>query len=137
MDETNIANRENRNYAGFWIRFAASFIDGIIILIIDFLIVLVLGNSIASEFIEYIITLAYYVLLQSSAKQATLGKMALGLKVTDLEGRRISILRAIARELAKIISALIIFIGFIMVAFTPKKQGLHDMIAGTLVEKKS
>ena len=59
--------------------------------------------------------------------------MALGMKVTDLAGNRISFLRATGRYFAKIISALILFIGFIMVAFTEKKQGLHDMIAGTLV----
>jgi uncharacterized RDD family membrane protein YckC len=59
--------------------------------------------------------------------------MALGMKVTDLAGNRIFLLRATGRYFAKTISGLILFIGFIMVAFTEKKQGLHDMIAGTLV----
>jgi uncharacterized RDD family membrane protein YckC len=53
--------------------------------------------------------------------------------VTDEQGQRISILRALGRELSKIISALILLIGYIMVAFTDRKRGLHDMIAGTLV----
>jgi uncharacterized RDD family membrane protein YckC len=57
----------------------------------------------------------------------------LGLKVTDLEGRRISFARATGRHFAKILSGLMFFIGFIMAGFTQRKQALHDMIAGTLV----
>jgi uncharacterized RDD family membrane protein YckC len=78
----------------------------------------------------------YYALLESSTWQGTLGKRALGLEVTDLEGRRISFGRATGRFFAKIISALILWIGFIMAGFTEKKQALHDMIAGTLVIRK-
>jgi uncharacterized RDD family membrane protein YckC len=59
--------------------------------------------------------------------------MLLGLKVTDLNGHRISVGRAAGRWFSKIISAMILAIGYIMVGFTEKKQGLHDMIAGTLV----
>ena len=75
-------------------------------------------------------------MLESSANQATVGKMALGIQVTDLQGNRISFGRALGRTLAKILSGLILLIGYIMAAFTEKKQGLHDMIAGTLVVKK-
>jgi uncharacterized RDD family membrane protein YckC len=78
----------------------------------------------------------YYALLESSTWQATLGKKALGLEVTDVEGRRISFGRASGRFFAKIISTLILFIGFIMAGFTEKKQALHDIIAGTLVIRK-
>jgi uncharacterized RDD family membrane protein YckC len=73
----------------------------------------------------------------SSRRQATLGKMALGLRVTDLYGRRISFARASGRHFAKIISGMILLIGYIMAAFTHRHQALHDMIAGTLVEKTS
>jgi len=73
--------------------------------------------------------------MESSARQGTIGKSLLGLRVTDFEGNRISLLRAVGRYFAKIISAFILLIGFIMVAFTEKKQGLHDMLAGTLVLK--
>jgi len=73
--------------------------------------------------------------MESSVRQATIGKGILGLRVTDLDGNRITFLRAAIRDLAKIISAFILLIGFIMVAFTERKQGLHDMIAGTLVVK--
>ena len=71
-----------------------------------------------------------------SAKQATLGKMAVGIYVTNERGERIGFGRATARYVASILSALILGIGYLMVAFTDRKQGLHDMIAGTLVFKR-
>jgi uncharacterized RDD family membrane protein YckC len=61
------------------------------------------------------------------------GKLAMGIRVTDLEGRRISFWRAVGRYAAKIVSAMILLIGFLMVAWTRRKQGLHDMLANTLV----
>lgn len=75
----------------------------------------------------------YYALMESSKKQATLGKMALGLKVTDMQGNRITFGRATGRYFGKIISGLILNIGYIMAAFTEKKQALHDMMANCLV----
>ena len=78
----------------------------------------------------------YYALLESSSWQATLGKKALGLEVTDLERRRIGFGRATGRTFAKIISAMILYIGFLMAGFTEKKQALHDMMAGCLVIRK-
>lgn len=77
----------------------------------------------------------YEAAMESSSKQATLGKMALGLKVTDLEGRRISFARATGRHFAKLLSGMILLIGYIMAGFTERKQALHDMIAGTLVQR--
>lgn len=78
----------------------------------------------------------YYAIMESSSKQGTLGKMATGLKVTDLNGNRISFGRASGRYFGRILSGIILDIGFLMIAFTQKKQGLHDMIAETLVVKK-
>jgi uncharacterized RDD family membrane protein YckC len=78
----------------------------------------------------------YFALMESSAKQGTIGKMALGIKVTDLNGNRISFGRATGRFFGKIISGMILYIGFIMAGFTDKKQAMHDMIAGTLVVNK-
>ncbi len=75
----------------------------------------------------------YEAAMESSSKQATVGKMALGLKVTDLEGRRISFPRATGRHFAKYVSGMALLIGYIMAGFTERKQALHDMIAGTLV----
>ena len=77
----------------------------------------------------------YFALMESSARGATLGKMALGLRVVTSDGQRLSFLHATGRYFAKILSAIILFIGFIMIAFTERKRGLHDMIAGTLVIK--
>ncbi|MFY9676334.1 MAG: RDD family protein, partial [Terriglobales bacterium] len=77
----------------------------------------------------------YEALMESSSYQATLGKMIFGMKVTDLYGNRISFARATGRHFAKIVSGLLLCIGFIMVGLTERKQGLHDMMAGTLVPK--
>ncbi|RJY08967.1 RDD family protein [Aurantiacibacter aquimixticola] len=143
------------NYAGFWIRVAAYLIDGILLLILQVLIGSIFGFSmgamtgldpIAAEamaasgggiftLVMTLIGVVYFVVLESSNWQATLGKKAVGIVVTDTNGQRISWLRALGRYFAKILSALILLIGFIMVAFTDKKQGLHDLICSTLVVK--
>jgi uncharacterized RDD family membrane protein YckC len=75
----------------------------------------------------------YEALMTSSSWQATLGKRAMDMMVTDMEGRRISFGRATGRYFAKWVSTLTCGIGFVIVAFTEKKQGLHDMIANTVV----
>ena len=75
----------------------------------------------------------YEAIMESSTKQATVGKMIFNMKVTDLQGQRISFARASGRHFAKYLSALTIFIGYIMAGFSEKKQALHDMIAGTVV----
>ena len=75
----------------------------------------------------------YFAICQSSAWQATVGKLALGIRVTDLHGNRISFARALGRYPARYLSVIILGIGFLMVAWTRRKQGLHDMVAGTLV----
>lgn len=75
----------------------------------------------------------YFAYLESSRNQATLGKLALRIAVTDLQGNRITFARATLRFFAKIVSVVTLFIGFIIIAFTRYKQGLHDMIAGCLM----
>lgn len=80
-----------------------------------------------------LLTWLYFAFCESSAWQATIGKLALGIRVTDLQGARISFPRALGRYAGKYLSALILCIGFLMVAFTRRKQGLHDMLANTLV----
>ena len=77
----------------------------------------------------------YEALMESSSYQATLGKMIFGMKVTDLYGNRISFARAMGRHFAKFLSGMILCIGFIMVGLTERKQGLHDLLAGTLVRR--
>ncbi|EJF09805.1 RDD family protein [Pontibacter sp. FD36] len=75
----------------------------------------------------------YYTLLEASPKQATIGKFTLGLKVTDLRGKRISFLQANARYFSRILSALPLLLGFLLIQFTRRKQALHDYVARTLV----
>jgi uncharacterized RDD family membrane protein YckC len=82
---------------------------------------------------QTLVSWLYFALCESSAWQGTVGKLALGIRVTDLDGRRISFMRATGRYFAKIISAFPLCIGFLMVAWTQRKQGLHDFIAQTLV----
>src|SRR5208283_3281564 len=77
----------------------------------------------------------YEALMLSSSYQATLGKMIFGMKVTDLNGNRLSFAHATGRHFAKWLSGMILGIGYIMVAFTERKQGLHDLIAGTVVPR--
>lgn len=86
--------------------------------------------------LSFLINLLYYSLMESSKHQATVGKMALGLKVTDMQGNRLDFTKAMIRQLGKIISGFILMIGYIMAGLTEKKQALHDMIASTLVVKK-
>lgn len=75
----------------------------------------------------------YFAIMESSSYQATFGKQLLEIKVTDMDGNRISFWRATLRYFAKILSGMIFYLGYLMIGFTEKKQGLHDMIAGTLV----
>ncbi len=140
-------------YAGFWVRFVAFVIDaiavGIVTVPVSAIIAVAIGLAggavsmpeMGVHLVRFLASFAFSALanwiyeaaLESSARQATLGKMALGLKVTDLQGRRISFARATGRHFAKILSGLILLIGYILAGFHARKQALHDMIAGTLV----
>lgn len=126
-------------YASFGKRFLAALLDGIILGIINILVSFVLGlilgraGSQVGSLVGILIAWLYYAYQESSDKQATLGKQAMGIVVTDLEGKRIDFIKATIRYFSKIISALILLIGYIMAAFTERKQALHDIIAGTLV----
>ncbi len=137
-------------YAGFWRRFAAIIIDELILgavsvfFSVTYLLTImsspdfetvkitVLSNRIFSLFLHWL----YFTIMESSSIRATLGKMALGIIVTDYKGRRISFARANGRYFGKILSAFIFCIGFMMAGFTRKKQALHDMLAETLVVMK-
>lgn len=145
-------------YAGFWKRFAATLIDGFIMggpfFMIGFVAAVVTelmgtpmyvaGRATALAVIFNMILSIWAILLvwlysafmESSAKQATLGKMALGIKVTDHAGKRITFAKATGRFFGKFLSGITLGIGYFMAAFTQKKQALHDMIAGTLVVKR-
>ncbi|WP_196140116.1 RDD family protein [Aliikangiella sp. G2MR2-5] len=140
-------------YAGFWKRLIAYIIDAIVIFIITFLIAMFgLGISLTSfgssdavavgqkvlllYFGFFILRWMYFALLESSSGQATLGKRALGIKVTDIQGQRLSFVHAAGRQLAGVISNMTLLIGYLMAAFTGRKQALHDMIANCVVVNK-
>lgn len=82
---------------------------------------------------KFAVLFPYFTLLESSRRQATFGKLLLGIKVVDLSGRRISFARATGRFFAKILSGQVLLIGYFLAAFTERKQALHDLLAGTLV----
>lgn len=147
-------------YGGFWIRFLAHLVDHIILGAVAaplfFVMVLPTILRIAQQADrdqepspELIITIVssvfvyialafvgqwlYEALLTSSSWQGTIGKKILRLKVVDEAGNRIGFGRATGRFFAKILSSMFFCIGFIMIGFTERKTGLHDMLAGTRV----
>ncbi|KQM19598.1 RDD family protein [Novosphingobium sp. Leaf2] len=134
-------------YGGFWWRSLAYIIDSIILNIVASIVGGIFGlgfvpgtgaataGMVGGISISLILSWLYFALMESSSTQATVGKLAVGLIVTDEQGQRISFGKATGRYFGKILSSLIIGIGFIMVAFTERKQGLHDILAKTLVYK--
>jgi uncharacterized RDD family membrane protein YckC len=136
-------------YAGFWRRYAASLLDGIIVGLIGaalgfgvgFLWITQIGDdelsrNILSAILNvaiFIISWFYFAVQESSETQATIGKRLMGIFVTDLQGNQISFGRATGRYFGKILSGMIFMIGYILAGFTNKKQALHDLMAGTLV----
>lgn len=123
-------------FAGFWIRLAAFVIDCIIIVPLNNYILSYLDEgSVARLLVPNLLWWIYSAGLTSSNLQATLGKKILGLKVVGLDGEKITFGKATGRWLASILSGLILGIGYLMVAFTVKKQSLHDIIVGTYVIK--
>jgi uncharacterized RDD family membrane protein YckC len=122
-------------YGGFWIRVLAYIIDAILIGIVVGILTFTTEDA-ARNTVSTIVGWLYFAFMESSARQATFGKSLLNLQVTDEQGQRISFLRATGRHFAKILSAIILLIGFIMVAFDSRKQGLHDKIASRLVVQR-
>lgn len=144
-------------YGGFWIRFVAWLLDAIILSLalmpFRMAILAMMGVSMGMDSLRdnpaglfmmlpaiglsWLLMIAggwlYEALLTSSSKQATIGKMALGLRVTDLQGRRLTFARASGRYFAKFLSSMTLLIGYIIAGFTARKQALHDFVAGTYV----
>lgn len=144
-------------YAGFWKRTAAFFIDAFIILIVYYAIVIAatlmlgfgglaalenvdtldsaaIGGFIALIYLAYpVVSGLYFIGMESSGTQATLGKMAVGIKVTDSDGRRLGKGQALGRWVSHLLCYITLYIGYIMAAFTDRKRGLHDMVASSLV----
>lgn len=152
-------------YAGFWLRFVAYLIDAgltlVVFGVITAILLAIVGLGIFRNMAEgngsnpafpaailgiiwffvIVVTVAswlYFALMESSQTQGTLGKMAMSLAVTDVQGRPVTFGRASGRFFGKIVTGMIPFaIGYIMAGFTEKKQALHDMIASCLVVRKA
>ena len=144
-------------YAGFWRRAAALFIDSMLVGVAYYAIVIVgmlaigigslgalenidslgggaIGGIIAVVYLAYpLVSAIYYVGMESSGTQATLGKMAVGIKVTNADGHRLRRGQAFGRWVSHLLCYITLYIGYIMAAFTERKRGLHDMVANTLV----
>lgn len=127
------------SYANFWQRCLAWIIDQAIIIIV----IVILGKSMARssagveaetlQALALIISWLYYAIQESSKQQATFGKRIVSIKVTGLEGQKISFGKATGRFFAKLLSSLIFGLGFLMALWSEKKQTLHDQLADTLV----
>mgnify|MGYP001595435290 FL=1 len=137
-------------HAGFWKRLVAAIIDGFAVMFLAIvfgfflgLCVLLVGLDSESKGVELISEIfgallmpLYFILMEASSTQSTLGKLAMGIFVCDANGNRLTIGRAALRYFSKILSALILGIGFLMAAFTENKQALHDKIANCYVMSK-
>ncbi len=144
---------ENKILAGIGNRFLAQLIDGFLIIITTIILMFVLFNSQLSELknsgpdagrsfaiilisyypILFLIQIIYFTYFESSNKQATIGKMAMKIKVVNQEGERLSVGNALGRSLGKILSSLTCGIGFFVAFFNKDEKSLHDMIASTFV----
>lgn len=147
------------SYAGFWKRLMAAILDVLFVVVIGGPVSIILGlllgaatgtiagmqdnNAFLPAFLSAVVffivgiflllRFLYFAIMESSSHQATFGKKLIGIKVTDMYGRRISFWRAALRNLAKLLSSMVYYLGYLMIGFTRKKQGLHDLIAGCLV----
>lgn len=142
-------------YAGFWKRFAAYTIDTFVLGVVFGILGVIMGVGLAVSasgardpatamsgmgltfvlfyIVEIVGMAVYFAWMHSSSHQATLGKMAVGIKVTDDDGEAITFWRGFGRFFATILSSLILCIGYLMAGFTERKRALHDMVASTLV----
>ena len=138
-------------YAGFWRRLAALIIDAILLGMVQAVATIVMvvtipgpeasdeanvGYIATANLVLFVAAWLYFALMESSANQATLGKISVGIVVTDIDGNRVSFGRASGRYFGKIVSWIILTIGFLMAGFTERKQALHDIMAGCLVIRK-
>jgi uncharacterized RDD family membrane protein YckC len=130
-------------YAGFWLRFCAAVVDGMIVGLANAAISSLIRMGAMSldfepvvDLLSIVVDWLYFALQESSTAQATLGKRMCRIKVTNLAGEPISFGRATGRYFGKYVSAIILGIGYFMAGFTQRKQALHDMMAGCLVVRK-
>jgi len=119
-------------YAGFWQRFLAGIIDSVILIVIEVILIFI---PIIGWILSLFVTWLYFAIQHSSTKQATFGMRALDIKITNENHGKIGFWRATGNFYLTVISALLVFIGFLMIAFTSRKQGFHNLISRTLCIK--
>lgn len=149
-------DRSDIVYAGFWRRFAASVLDSFVVSIASYAILIpamllgglnmadmesggaadpsrMLMTLVPAYLLMIVLQAVYFAWMHSRPAQATLGKMAVGIKVARPDGTTISFWRGIGRYFGLILSAIPLYIGFIMAGFTDHKRALHDMVSDTVV----
>jgi uncharacterized RDD family membrane protein YckC len=164
MSAQAVSSATRVHYGGFWLRFLAYLIDGVVIMLGVFVVAiplvfltglgtllsqvhpeedlndagfwLIMAVIFLLATVSLAVTWLYHALMESSEWQATIGKKVLDLVVTDMAGCRVSFWRATGRHFAKIVSSMIYPFGHIMAGFTQQKQALHDMIAGCLILRR-
>lgn len=149
------------DYAGFWLRVVAFVIDSIVLSVLYLLVIIPLYDSLlpppaidpdspmqaptffeqvlrpdVSQLVLIVVSIMYYAIMEASRHQASLGKLALELKVTDTDGGRLSLSKSVLRNASKLLSASLLLVGYLVAAFTRRKQALHDLIAGAFVLKR-
>jgi len=145
VENPSISSSRGHPYAGFWRRLAAYVIDGLLLgtvqATLTILIRAIAPDDLRAQLnvlpVSILLAWAYYALMESSPAQATVGKIAIGIYVTDREGDPVDFRRASIRFWAKLISTLALMLGWLMAAFTPGKRALHDYLAGTLVLRRA
>jgi uncharacterized RDD family membrane protein YckC len=138
--DTPAGVQKQLKYAGFWIRFAAILIDAVILSICYSIVAYLFMDGFSDPeppllpmLLLIVAGIGYFTGMESSSRQGTVGKMAVGIKVGNAKGEQISFANALGRYFSKIISGAILYIGYMMAGWDPKKQALHDKIANTYV----
>ena len=123
--------------AGFWRRFAAAFLDGLILGVIGFIVGVILGSDNAANVAGLLLGIAYYTYLEGSTGQ-TLGKKALGIRVIDLKGGgSIGYGRAFIRYIGRFVSGIVLLLGYLWMLWDKEKQTWHDKFANSVVVPES
>ena len=136
MNEPHLASAE---FGGFWIRLLAVLADSAIVFLLMVLIVAGGATYLGEDMLPvavvaaWLFALLYWPAMQASKLQATFGKALLGMRVTSYQGNRLFFLHSLGRELSKILSSAVFMVGYLLAAFTARKQSLHDLLASTYV----
>lgn len=136
LNLNNLSTDSQYRFATFWERLMAYNIDFTILILFFIPIRFIVEENRLFYVICAVIVLIYHVLLESSSKKGTLGKVYFQLKVTNLDGSQLSISKTTLRFLLKIVSAIPAFLGYTMIGFSSRNQAFHDYILGTIVQKE-